>query len=63
MGKTIRADKTVDVAALYTELKTHSAVFRHLYGQGYKMYAIAKMTGKLPQHVRNVVKKPLAQKS
>lgn len=59
MAKTIKADKAVDVKALYVEFKTHSAVFRHLSAQGYTMYAIAKMTGKRPQHVRNVLVTPL----
>jgi hypothetical protein len=64
MGKTNKdVRKDFDVAELYNTYKTHSGVFRYLHSQGLTMYRIAQLTGKRPQHVRNVLVTPLTNKS
>lgn len=49
----------VDVAMLLNELKTKSAVIRHLTSLGWKRGQIAKELGIRYQHVRNVQLQPL----
>ncbi len=49
------------LGALMTELKTKSAVIRHLASKGKDRSWIAKFMGIRYQHVRNVLTQPLKQ--
>lgn len=57
-----REIRKYDLTKLYDQLKTHSGVFRFLRSEGMNYYQISKITGKRPQHVRNVLITPLSQK-
>jgi hypothetical protein len=47
------------VEDLYAKFETHSSVFRYLFAKGFNYYQISKITGKRPQHVRNVIITPV----